>query len=94
MAAQPDGPTAGVAVVTPPANNRPWASFDLSVCVSGTADCRTISCAANATADAPTTCPIPACTPATAYSATAVAKQAGHTSPASQAANFTTNAWP
>lgn len=91
---QPTGPTAGVVVVTPPANNRPWASYDLDVCVSGTSDCRNLSCTANATGDATTTCAIPDCIPATTYSVTAVAKQAGHTSPASQAATFTTDAWP
>lgn len=90
----PYGPTAGVAVVTPPANNRPWSSYDLNVCVSGTSDCRNVSCTANATADATTTCPIPDCIPATTYSVTAVAKQDGHTSPACQAATFTTAAWP
>jgi len=88
------GPTDGVATVTPPANNRPWASYDLRVCVNGTADCRTVPCTANASADATTSCPIPSCVPATTYSVAASAKQAGHTSRESAAATFTTDAWP
>lgn len=81
-------------MVTPPTNNQPWSSYDLDVCVSGTSSCRNISCTANATASAATRCPIPNCIPATTYSVTATAKQAGYTSPASQAAAFTTDAWP
>ena len=94
VAADATGPTDGAAIVTPPANNRPWASYDLRVCVNGTADCRTIPCTANASADATTSCPIPSCVPATTYAVTATAKQTGYNSPESAVDTFTTDAWP
>lgn len=35
VAADSSGATAGVAFVTPPGNNRPWASYELRVCEQG-----------------------------------------------------------
>jgi len=94
VTASPSGATAGVAFVTPPANNRPWASYDLRVCVNGTTECRTIACTAVSGADAVTTCSIPNCVPATRYTVTAVAQQTNFTSAASQPVDFITDNYP
>ena len=95
VAADPNGNTAGVAHVTPPLSDRPWATYDLKVCVKGTADCRNITgCVANANKDAVTDCPIPGCTPDTTYDVWATAQKTGLTSPQSAPDDFTTDKYP
>ncbi len=94
VTAASNGPTAGTAYITPPANNRPWASYDLTVCVKGTASCRNVSCTANADGNAVTACAIPDCEPATTYTVAGVAQQAGFTSPQSEMVEFATEDWP
>ena len=80
--------------MTPPGNNRPWASYTLKSCVKGTTTCQTITCPAHADANGLTHCPIPNCTPATSYTVTAVAVKTGLTSPESEPDDFTTDSYP
>ena len=94
ITADPASPTSGLAYVTPPGNNRPWAWYDIHVCVAGTADCRNLNCTASSSPNGITTCAIPDCTPATTYSVVATAHQANLTSPASDADSFVTDAFP
>lgn len=82
----------GQAVVTPPLAGHPWDSFSLRVCVSGTADCRTLTgCKAAATAGATSTCLISGCTAEKSYSVWATAVHAdGSKSTESDPTGFTT----
>ena len=86
----------GKAVVTPPMVNRPWARYELTVCVkdASPATCRVLPpCAASADANAATQCAIPGCDAGITYTVVAVAIQAGGLrSPASAAAEFSTPA--
>ena len=81
----------GQAVLTPPVTGRPWATYELTVCVRGAspADCLgtaatagstpVVTCTAAADKDASTTCPLPGLKPETVYDITAVAIQSGGT---------------
>ena len=88
---------AGKAMVTPPTAGRPWAQYELVVCVKAAspADCRTLPMfAANANQDAATECAIPNCKGATTYTVKATALLADGTRSQSAAAEFTTPKYP
>ena len=90
---------AGKATVTPPSAGRPWAQYELTVCVKNASppSCRTLSplCTATGDANAATECSIPGCVASTTYTVRATALLAdGTRSPQSAAAEFTTAKYP
>lgn len=84
-------PTSAVATVTPPATDRPWNSYTLTLCVKGTLDCTTTTCAAVADANSPTNCTLSSLSAGVTYTVTASARRSdGTQSPDSEPAQFTT----
>lgn len=84
-------PTSAVATVTPPATDRPWNSYTLTLCVKGTLDCTTTTCAAVADANSPTNCTLSSLSAGVTYTVTASARRSdGTQSPGSEPALFTT----
>lgn len=74
-----------------PTAGRPWARYELTVCVSGA--CRLLAppCTASADPDASTQCAIPGCDASLTYGVTAVAVRAdGKHSNVSYSHSFTT----
>ena len=98
LVADPVNAVSGVGKVTPPADGRPWASYELTVCVNGAtpANCRTLTPVCTANADqSQTDCTIPGCIAETTYDVTAVAIQAdGSISAVSNLDPFTTPKYP
>ena len=100
MTASPVDADSADVVITAPATGRPWASFNLTACVTNgaavTEDCLTPTCQASGTAGSPTTtCRVAGLQALTSYAVAAVAGKAGKggvpvASPASLLANFTT----
>lgn len=96
-----DGDSADVSI-TAPTTGRPWASYNLTVCVLDDAylteneDCRTQTCTDASTAtSAVTACPLEGLEASTSYGVVVVAVKAGAggksiTSPTSQRVDFTT----
>ena len=93
LSADPVDAVTGAATVTPPTLSRPWAQYEVKVCIQGAATCTTLSplCTANADANANTVCPIPGRESGVTYDVTVVAIKAGGTrSPVSAPDDFTT----
>lgn len=82
----------GRAIVTPPQVDRPWAQYELTVCVADAdpANCRTLQCTANSDANGDTTCGIPGCEAVTTYTVVVVAIQGTTRSQSSSPGEFTT----
>lgn len=64
-----------MATVTEPITGGPWDSYRLTVCETGTTNCREVACNITAGVD-PTKCPVPDCSPFTEYTVVAVALKA------------------
>ena len=88
-------PTSAVATVTPPASNRPWSSYSLTLCVTGTLSCTVTSCTAVAAPNSPTDCPLTGLGVGVAYTLTASARRSdGTISPDSEPVQFVTPTYP
>ena len=88
-------PTSALATVTPPATNRPWSSYLLTVCVKDSLECASTTCVAVTAPNSPTNCSLTSLDAGVTYTVTAGARRAdGTQSPNSQPVQFTTSIIP